>query len=145
MVALRGSVDSSRMTTAPTALYRIFMVEDCPLIRSRLGAMLAKCPGVQLVGEAESVASAIEGIAATDPEALVLDLQIIGGSGLDVLKAVQRTRPKLRVAVVSNWATAQHRKVCQASGVEHLLDKSFQLMQLLDIVSGWAIDARSGA
>lgn len=122
-------------TQRPTL--RVFLVEDAPGIRTRLAAMLTALPDVTLVGEAESVTEAIAGITATRPDAVVLDLQIIGGSGLEVLKACRAALPHLRVAVLTNFATDQHRRACLAAGAEHFLDKSSEFPRIRSIMADW--------
>ena len=119
---------------------RVFLVEDAPAIRTRLAAMLNSIPDVALVGEAESVRGAIEGIGDKNPDAVVLDLQIIGGSGLEVLRTVHATSPMIRFAVLSNFATDQHRKACLAAGAEHFLDKSEEFPRIKDIMGAWSRD-----
>lgn len=116
---------------------RVFLVEDAPAIRTRLAAMLTALPGVSLVGEAESVQGAIDGIVSRQPDAVVLDLQIIGGSGLEVLRRVHAAYPAIRFAVLTNFATDQHRKACLAAGAEHFLDKSSEFPRIREIMGGW--------
>lgn len=123
--------------TQPNRL-RVFLVEDAPAIRTRLAAMLNAVPAVRLVGEAESVADAIAGIDRERPDALVLDLQIIGGSGLEVLRAARAQLPNLHVAVLTNFATEQHRRACLDAGAEYFLDKSSEFPRIRLILGDWA-------
>ena len=102
----------------------VFLVEDSLAIRARLAATIRAIDGAQLVGEAGKVGEAIDGIRATHPSAVILDLQLEDGSGLDVLKAVQPASPELHVAVLTNYATNQHRRACMDAGAEYFLDKS---------------------
>jgi DNA-binding NarL/FixJ family response regulator len=132
-------------TTTQRPTLRVFLVEDAPGIRSRLAAMLTALPDVALVGEAESVTEAIAGITTTRPDAVVLDLQIIGGSGLEVLKACRAVLPNLRVAVLTNFATDQHRRACLAAGAEHFLDKSSEFPRIRSIMADWVDGAAAVA
>lgn len=119
---------------------RVFLVEDAPAIRTRLAAMMKAVPSVSLVGEADSVGDAIDGITRSQPDALVLDLQIIGGSGLEVLRTVRGAMPHLRVAVLTNFATEQHRRACLDAGAEFFLDKSSEFPRIRSILGDWARD-----
>lgn len=116
---------------------RVFLVEDSPAIRERLTTLLEDCVGVCLVGTADSVEGSIAAIKSSRPDALVLDLRIIGGSGLEVLKAVLPHFPGLRVAVLTNYPTDQHRLACVAAGAEHFLDKSLEFSRVPAILSEW--------
>src|SRR3972149_6152872 len=127
------------MTSAPQkAALMVFLVEDSPAIRARLAATIKGIEGAELVGEAGTVGGAIDGIRATHPGAVILDLQLADGSGLEVLKAVQPYAPVLHVAVLTNYATDQHRRACMDAGAEFFLDKSSDFARIREIVQTWA-------
>ena len=123
---------------------RVFVAEDSRFIRVRIVTLLTGCVGVQCVGWAEGVNDAITGIRDTHPHGLILDLQLLDGSGLDVLHAARCNDPALRVVVCTNWATDQHRAACRTAGAECVLDKSTEFTQLRNVVLRWA-DARDSS
>ena len=115
----------------------VFLVEDSPAIRARLAATIRGVEGAELIGEAGTVGAAIAGIRSTHPGALILDLQLEDGSGLDVLKALDACSSALRVAVLTNYATDQHRRACMDAGAEYFLDKSSDFPRIREIVQEW--------
>lgn len=121
-------------------LLRIFLVEDAAAIRQRLIVLLERCEGVALVGTAASVADATTAILAVRPDALVLDLRITGGSGLQVLRSVRPALPGMRVAVMTNFATEQYRKASLAAGADAFLDKSMEFDRIPALVARWRAD-----
>jgi DNA-binding NarL/FixJ family response regulator len=124
-------------TTQQAASLTVFLVEDSLAIRARLAETIRGIGGTDLVGEAGTVGAAIAGIRSTHPEAVILDLQLEDGSGLDVLKAVRPAAPELHVAVLTNYATDQHRRACMNAGAEFFLDKSSDFPRIREIVQGW--------
>jgi DNA-binding NarL/FixJ family response regulator len=124
----------SAQQAAPLA---VFLVEDSLAIRARLAETIRGIRGADLVGEAGTVGDAIAGIRSTHPGAVILDLQLEDGSGLDVLKAVRPDSPELHVAVLTNYATDQHRRACMNAGAEFFLDKSSDFPRIREIVQGW--------
>jgi DNA-binding NarL/FixJ family response regulator len=116
----------------------VFLVEDSLAIRARLATTIREIEGAELVGEAGAVGAAIDGIRATRPGAVILDLQLEDGSGLEVLKAVHPSAPDLHVAVLTNYATDQHRRACLDAGAEYFLDKSSDFPRIREIVQEWA-------
>jgi two-component system LytT family response regulator len=65
---------------------RIVVIEDERRARETLIKLLTKyCPGVEVAGEADSVNGAIEIIKQIKPGLVFLDIEIIGGTGFDVL------------------------------------------------------------
>ncbi len=124
-------------STQQAAPLKVFLVEDSEAVRARLAATIQAISGAELVGEAGTVGAAIDGIRSTYPSAVILDLQLEDGSGLDVLKAVRPISPALHVAVLTNYATDQHRRACMAAGAEYFLDKSSDFPRIREIVRGW--------
>ena len=124
-------------STQQAAPLTVFLVEDSLPIRARLAQTIRAIEGTELVGEAGSVGDAITGIRSTHPEALILDLQLEDGSGLEVLKAVHPAASTLHVAVLTNYATDQHRRACMNAGAEFFLDKSSDFQRIREIVQGW--------
>ena len=117
----------------------IYLVEDSLPIRARLAQTIQAIEGAQLAGEAGTVGAAIDGIRTTHPDAVILDLQLEDGSGLDVLKAVHPAAPAMHVAVLTNYATDQHRRACMKAGAEFFLDKSSDFPRIRQIVEDWTL------
>lgn len=71
-------------------MVRVFLVDDHSVFRAGVRAELAE--QVDIVGEAGTVADAIEGIRASTPDVVLLDVHMPDGGGLSVLRAVQRAQ-----------------------------------------------------
>lgn len=72
---------------------RVFLVDDHQMFRSGVRAELGD--SVEVVGEAADVESAVQGIRATDPEVVLLDVHLPGGGGRAVLDTLKPERPDL--------------------------------------------------
>jgi DNA-binding NarL/FixJ family response regulator len=115
----------------------LFIVEDSIPVRERLLRTLEGLDGLDVVGTAEDVPAAIAGLTATPPDALILDLQLPSGSGLQVLRAVRACLPNMRVIVMTNFAAEPYRKAALAAGAEVFLDKSADFARVRDILAAW--------
>ncbi|MEM1414297.1 MAG: LytTR family DNA-binding domain-containing protein [Myxococcota bacterium] len=67
---------------------RVFIVDDERLARMALRDALADRGDVTIVGEADSVDTAVSGIARCDPDIIFLDVQLLDGNGFQVLERV---------------------------------------------------------
>jgi DNA-binding NarL/FixJ family response regulator len=115
----------------------VFVVEDAPEIRRRLVAMVRMIAGINVIGEAESVSEAIEGVLGGPTDMVLLDLQLKDGTGLEVLARVKQARPELRVIVLTNFATPQYRQASLSAGAEFCLDKSREFGLVPGILRNW--------
>ena len=68
---------------------RALVVEDEPLARARLRDLLEPVSWIRWVGEAATVSAATEALERLRPDLVFLDVQLAGGSGLDVLRAAE--------------------------------------------------------
>jgi DNA-binding NarL/FixJ family response regulator len=115
---------------------RVFLVEDSGPIRARLSEMLSSMEGVKIVGEAISPAAAIDGILRTNPDLVVLDVHLIGGTGIEVLRQVCPVAPHIVFIVLTNHSDPQYRKICVQSGAAHFLDKSTEFDKVKEVIAG---------
>jgi DNA-binding NarL/FixJ family response regulator len=123
---------AQKPTEAP--MLEVFLVEDSSVVRDRLVVLLNNIPGVTVAGHAEDAASAVTAILATPPDAVVLDLQLKGSSGIDVLRSLRSTLPGVTVIVLTNYATEEYRKRCLEAGARHFLDKTHEFESLRGIL-----------
>jgi two-component system chemotaxis response regulator CheB len=80
---------------------RIFIVDDSAFVRRALSRVLAGEPRFRVVGEAGSGAEALARIPSADPDFVTLDVAMPGMDGLQVLPALLRWKPSLRVVMLS--------------------------------------------
>ncbi len=69
-------------------MLRVLIVDDEHLARQAIRRLLSRHP-VEIVGEADSVASALKAIERTQPQALFLDIELGGDDGFDLLAALE--------------------------------------------------------
>jgi DNA-binding NarL/FixJ family response regulator len=113
---------------------KVFLVEDSPLLRERLAALLAAIPGATLVGQASGAAEALSGIQDTQPQIVVCDIQLEAGSGFDVLRELQASAPQVDVYMLTNFATESYRQAAERYGARGFFDKSTQFDTLRDVL-----------
>jgi DNA-binding NarL/FixJ family response regulator len=80
---------------------RIFLVDDHPLVREWLTNLLNQQPDLEVCGEAETVADALRGIAATKPKLAIIDISLNAASGLELVKDLRIQHPSVAPLVLS--------------------------------------------
>jgi two-component system LytT family response regulator len=115
-------------------ILRAVIVDDEPLARRRLRALLKEEPSIAVVGDAEDGASAVEVIRTLRPDLVFLDVQMPGADGFDVLEAVNRTLGRDAPAVIFVTAyDAYAMQAFDAHAVDYLL-KPFDRRRLATAV-----------
>lgn len=117
-----------------TSPVKVFIADDSTLIRERVATLLA-ASSMQVVGQARTPQGSIDGILAAHPHVVVLDVQLEGGMGLEVLRAVRRTAPEIGFVVFSNNSGPAYRKRYLGEGAARFLDKSSEFDQLAQAVA----------
>jgi DNA-binding NarL/FixJ family response regulator len=120
---------------------KVFLVEDSPLLRTRMEAMLAAIPGASVVGHAGDAEAAIRGIVETAAEVVVLDIQLERGSGFDVMRALNGHTPGVDFYVLTNFANDGYRKAAERLGARGFFDKSNELDALRAALAARALRA----
>jgi DNA-binding NarL/FixJ family response regulator len=90
------------MTAAsPEDDVRVLVVDDHELIRQGLVGAFSREPGMRVVGEADTVGSALKSYAEQRPQVVVTDLQLPDGTGLDVIRAIRKENQQAGLVVVT--------------------------------------------
>lgn len=124
-----------------SAPFTVFLVEDSPAIRQRAVQML-RDQSIGVVGQAQSPKEAADGILATRPDVVVLDIQLDGGTGLEVMRAVRPVDSHIAFIVLSNNVDPAYRKLYRKlyrkEGALHFFDKSADIDPLAPTVKAVA-------
>lgn len=121
-------------TMANQAL-RIFLVEDSPILRERLSDMLSTWGDVMIVGHAETEESAASQLQAGEWDVLILDLQLLRGTGLGVLRGLSGQRkPDTTVIVLTNYAIPSYRAHSMQLGADYFFDKGREFGRIVDVL-----------
>jgi two-component system response regulator DevR len=122
----------------PAPPFRVFIVEDSPIVRERLQTLLASIEGAAAAGEASGAAEAIDRILASRPDAVVLDLKLAEGSGFDVLRAVHAREPGIDLYMLSNFSSTPFRRIAARLGARDFFDKSREIERVREVLAARA-------
>lgn len=92
--------------------------------------MFDELAGIEIVGQAETVAEAVTAIQKLHPDVVILDIRMPGGSGIDVLKRVKQGEVTPMVIILTNYPYPGYRQKCLQAGADFFLDKSTEFDQI---------------
>ncbi len=83
---------------------RILIVDDHPVVRHGLHAMLEQKPGIQIIGEARNGLEAIEYTRSIKPDVILMDLVMPVKDGLEAIVDIHKQDPQVRILVLTSYA-----------------------------------------
>ena len=109
---------------------KVLIIDDSALIRIRLVTLLEAIAGVEVVGQAETVAAGLLALRQFKPDVMFLDLHLPDGNGLEVLKVMQQERNPTVVVVLTNYPHAQYERRARATGAHSFLNKARDIIKI---------------
>ena len=117
---------------APERVPRVVVVDDHALVRSGVRSQLAG--HVDIVAEADDVASAVAAVVETQPDVVLLDVHLPGGSGAEVITGVGARAPATRWLALSVSDAPRDVVDVIRAGAHGYLTKSVSAADLVDAV-----------
>jgi DNA-binding NarL/FixJ family response regulator len=132
--AHRGPETGLRGSTVRKSAIRILAVDDHPVFRAGISAMLDDQPDLTVVGEASSGAEAVAQHRALNPDVMLLDLQLPGMNGIEVITRVRAQSASARIIVLSAYSGDVLAKRALTAGAQGYVLKRFVRKELLDTI-----------
>ena len=121
------------MTSAPKPI-RIALVDDHPILRQGIAALISDQPDLQLVGQASNGLEAIEQFRLHRPDVMLMDLQMPGMNGIDAMSAIRGEFPDARFVVLTTYTGDVQIVRALKAGARAYLLKSLLHRELLETI-----------
>jgi len=112
----------------------VLIVDDHPVVREGLSAMLSTDPGIQLVGEAGTGAEALSMIAALRPSVVVVDLLLPDIGGAEIIRRVTANSSDIAFVVLTSVAGDEEIYRALEAGARGYLFKDMARKELIQAV-----------
>jgi len=113
---------------------RLLIIDDHAVVRQGL-VQAFKEQGFASIETAGSIKQARAKIAAFNPEAIIVDLNLPDGSGLEVVQWVRKHSTKIAIIILSLNDPAQYIKIARSSGANAYLSKSQSMQEIISSVT----------
>jgi DNA-binding NarL/FixJ family response regulator len=121
------------MTSSPGQI-RILVVDDHPLLRGGIAALIADQRDLSLVGEASNGREALEEFRRLEPDITLMDVQMPDMDGIDAIIAIRSEFPRARIIVLTTYEGDALAQRALKAGAQAYILKSRVRRELLDTV-----------
>jgi DNA-binding NarL/FixJ family response regulator len=114
---------------------RVLLADDHELVRAGVRKVLENSPGFEVVGEASRGDETLAKLAELEPDVLLLDLNMPGGDGFEVLRSARDTAGGARIVVLSLHVQAEYVSRAVREGADGYLSKDLAAQELPDAIA----------
>ena len=113
---------------------RILLADDHPVVRDGLVAILSTQPDFEIVGQAGNGRSAIEQVAAKNPDVVLLDIEMPEMDGVETLRRLRTADPNVRVIMFTAFDTDERIVTAVQAGAQGYLLKGAPRNELFNAI-----------
>lgn len=131
---MQTSEGQQMMSATPAPRIRVMCVDDHPVVRQGIAAMLSSDPGLELVAEATSGEQAIASYREYHPDVTLMDLRLPGIAGVEAIIAIRSEFPQARIAVMTTESGDMLVQRALAAGARGYILKGTPMTEVLDTI-----------
>ena len=113
------------------AKYRVFLVDDHPIVRHGLTQLINREPDLMVCGESEDGSKALTAVGAAKPDVVVVDLTLKRSSGFSLIKNWHALDPKMPILVLTIYKESLYAERCLRAGAKGYLMKEEAMENVL--------------
>lgn len=117
---------------------RVALVDDHSLVRDGIRALLAVVDFLDIVGEADSGASAVEMVARTLPDLLLVDIGLKDMNGLELTRLLRREHPSIKILILSMYDNNEYVSESVRSGASGYVLKNSPSREIIAAIEAIA-------
>ena len=133
------------MTLSSKVPLTVLVVDDSDAVRSRLCELLDESPRLRVVAEACDGVEAILAFDRLRPDAVVLDIQLPGMGGVEVLRRIKAAAPHCVVVMLTSYQQGPFREISRTLGASAFFHKATEFELVPDFLNSLIPEARRAA
>ncbi|HUG56220.1 MAG TPA: response regulator transcription factor [Candidatus Limnocylindrales bacterium] len=117
---------------------RVLLVDDHEVVREGLRTLIARQADMTVVGEAGTVAEAVESAAKAKPDVVIMDVRLPDGSGVEACRTIREARPETGVIMLTSYADDEALFASIVAGAAGYLLKQTRGQAVVDAIAAVA-------
>lgn len=128
---------NQKKTTMENHNLKVLAVDDAELVIQRLFEILNELECIDHLYKANSYEQAVELIKEFKPDIVLLDIQIPGKNGIELLSFIKHHYPNIITIMLTNMESAYYKDLCVSIGCNHFIDKSRDFEKITNIIASY--------
>ena len=121
-------------TTCRRRAARVLIVDDHPAVREGLAMRISRQPDLEVCGEAVDMAEALQLLAATHPDVVVIDISLKSSNGLDLIKRIKIRNPSIRMLAWSMHNESVYAERALRAGAMGYINKEHATDKIIEAI-----------
>lgn len=113
----------------------LLIVDNSSLIIERLIGILGEVKKIKKIFTANDYTGAVTVLGEKETDIVLLDIQLPGKNGIDLLKFIVKDHPAVKVVMLTNLVSDYYQKLCRKIGAVHFMDKSKDFERIPRVVA----------
>jgi len=132
------AVKKQKKAKVENKMLQVAIVDDSAIIRDRIADRISTIDGTEVAWLAEDLHDSFAAFRKSSADAIILDIQLPSGSGIEFLEHVKQTNKDVVVIMLTNYPINQFRKRCFDSGADYFFDKSTEFDKVFLVLKSLA-------
>lgn len=116
------------------ATIKLLVVDDHEIVREGLRALFRRTGDIEVIGEAESVATAVSEAIRLEPDVVLMDMRLPDGTGVDACREIRTVHPNVRIMFLTSYDDQEATLSAALAGAEGYLLKEIDQNSLLKAI-----------
>ena len=112
--------------------HKVVVIDDHPLLRRGVRELLDLEPSIEVVGEAGTREDALALVRRVEPDLTILDLNMKGSSGIEILSTLKEEDPSRRIVILTVSDSGKDLTACIQAGADGYFLKDMEPEQFLE-------------
>jgi len=113
---------------------RVLIADDSIPVRERLVGIISEVDDVNVVGQAENTIETMVLTKELNPDLIVLDIRMPGGTGMDIIDKIKKFNPKIIIIILTNYHFPEYKQKCLKEGADYFFSKSGEYERTIEII-----------
>ncbi|MBS1579736.1 MAG: response regulator transcription factor [Bacteroidetes bacterium] len=102
----------------------ILLMDSSDIVLQKMQELLSEFGCIQKIYTANNLSNLFSTIHLKQPDIIVIDISMPDKIGVEILQKIKLNLPKVKLIVVTNFATEQRKLICMQNGVDYYFDKA---------------------